>query len=362
MESLINIRRLTKAFGDFIAVDSIDLSIREGEFLTLLGSSGSGKTTTLRLIAGLDPPTSGNIVYRGKDISALPTRLRDMRLVFQDYALFPHLNVFDNIAFGLRVRVTRHKYDEGRVNELVSKYLEFVHLGGQDQKMPHQLSGGQKQRVALARALVSDPPVVLFDEPLGSLDASLRKAMQFELKRMHRELRKTFIYVTHDQEEAMAMSDRIVVMKDAKILQVDTPEALYYEPTSTAVARFVGAANVVTGRVVRSDASETVVAVADGQLAAPGRAAAWKAGEEVAIVLRAESIGLTSAQDVAVRNAISGVVVGRLFLGKAIEYQVELADRHNTLTVTSSREDSVYEVGSRVAVVPKRNAVRILSA
>jgi len=134
-----------------------------------------------------------------------------MRLVFQDYALFPHLNVFDNIAFGLRVRVTRHKYDEGRVNELVSKYLEFVHLGGQDQKMPHQLSGGQKQRVALARALVSDPPVVLFDEPLGSLDASLRKAMQFELKRMHRELRKTFIYVTHDQEEAMAMSDRIVV-------------------------------------------------------------------------------------------------------------------------------------------------------
>jgi ABC-type Fe3+/spermidine/putrescine transport system ATPase subunit len=186
--------------------------------------------------------------------------------------------------------------------------------------------------------------------------------MQFELKRMHRELRKTFIYVTHDQEEAMAMSDRIVVMKDAKILQVDTPEALYYEPTSTAVAQFVGAANVVTGRVLRSDASETVVAVADGQLAAPGRSAAWKAGEEVAIVLRAESIGLTSAQDAAARNAISGVVVGRLFLGKAIEYQVELADRHNTLTVTSSREDSVYEVGSRVAVVPLRNAVRILSA
>jgi len=146
MESLINIRRLTKAFGDFIAVDSIDLSIREGEFLTLLGSSGSGKTTTLRLIAGLDPPTSGNIVYRGKDISALPTRLRDMRLVFQDYALFPHLNVFDNIAFGLRVRVTRHKYDEGRVNELVSKYLEFVHLGGQDQKMPTSCRGTEAAR------------------------------------------------------------------------------------------------------------------------------------------------------------------------------------------------------------------------
>lgn len=209
---------------------------------------------------------------------------------------------------------------------------------------------------------MSDPPVVLFDEPLGSLDASLRKEMQFELKRIHRELRKTFIYVTHDQEEAMAMSDRIVVMRDAKILQVDTPETLYYEPASTAVARFVGAANVLTGQVLRSDTSETVVAVADGQLAVPGSSTCWKAGDRVAIVLRGESIGLTSVRDVAAVNAISGVVVGRLFLGKAIEYQVELADRQNTLTVSSNREDPVYEVGGHVAVVPKRNAVRILSA
>jgi ABC-type Fe3+/spermidine/putrescine transport system ATPase subunit len=275
MQSLIEARKLSKSYGSFTAVDAIDLAVREGEFLTLLGASGSGKTTTLRLIAGLEQPSSGAVLYRGMDITGVPTRRREMRMVFQDYALFPHLNVFDNVAFGLRLASNRGRFDEATVLTQVARHLEFVQLAGQDRKMPHELSGGQKQRVALARALVSDPPVVLFDEPLGSLDASLRRAMQLELKRIHGQLGKTFIYVTHDQEEAMAMSDRIVVMKDARILQVDTPEKLYDEPASDAVARFVGAANVLRGRVVSLEA--TSAAVACSRRRCPRRhAAAWR--------------------------------------------------------------------------------------
>jgi ABC-type Fe3+/spermidine/putrescine transport system ATPase subunit len=361
MQPLIEARNLVKKFGDFIAVDGIDLAIREGEFLTLLGSSGSGKTTVLRLIAGLEEPSSGQINYRGEDISRVPTRRREMRMVFQDYALFPHLSVYDNIAFGLRLNATKAKYGAERVKALVAEYLEFVHLRGQERKLPHQLSGGQKQRVALARALVTDPPVVLFDEPLGSLDASLRKEMQFELKRIHQQLNKTFVYVTHDQEEALAMSDRIAVMKDSKILQVDTPEKLYNEPDNSAVARFLGAANILTGRIARRDGATATVACAAGQLVIADGGSGVSPGDRVSIVLRSESIDFAPAGAAPSAAGLHGVVAARLFLGKSIEYQVQLDGGQGVLTATLSRAATLHAIGDRVLATARGGSARVLA-
>jgi ABC-type Fe3+/spermidine/putrescine transport system ATPase subunit len=368
MQSLIEARKLSKSYGSFTAVDAIDLAVREGEFLTLLGASGSGKTTTLRLIAGLEQPSSGAVLYRGMDITGVPTRRREMRMVFQDYALFPHLNVFDNVAFGLRLASNRGRFEEASVLTQVARHLEFVQLAGQDRKMPHELSGGQKQRVALARALVSDPPVVLFDEPLGSLDASLRRAMQLELKRIHGQLGKTFIYVTHDQEEAMAMSDRIVVMKDARILQVDTPEKLYDEPASDAVARFVGAANVLRGRVVSLEAASAAVDFGCGLLEAAVPAAArggLAAGAEVSVCLRAEGIDLArrgpGGGGQGLRGeGLAGVIADCSFLGRAVEYQVALEPAGATLAVICDRAHAVHASGDAVTATVRPGGARVL--
>jgi ABC-type Fe3+/spermidine/putrescine transport system ATPase subunit len=365
MGALIELRKLTKTFADFTAVDAVDLSIRQGEFLTLLGSSGSGKTTTLRLIGGLEQPSSGAVLYRGEDITGLPTRLRDMRMVFQDYALFPHLTVFDNVAFGLRLSSMRGRFSDAQLKALVAQHLEFVQLAGQDGKMPHQLSGGQKQRVALARALVSDPPVVLFDEPLGSLDASLRKAMQLELKRIHRQLGKTFVYVTHDQEEAMAMSDRIVVMKDARILQIDTPQKLYDEPCSSAVARFVGAANVLQGRVVGIDGGMATVAFGCGRIVAISPAAGLTPGAPVAVALRAEGIELRARRD-SDRDGdagcgLRGVIAESSFLGRSVEYQVDLDGPDGTLTVACARARALHVAGDQVVATVGGGGARVLA-
>jgi ABC-type Fe3+/spermidine/putrescine transport system ATPase subunit len=367
MQPLIEVRKLTKKFDDFAAVDGIDLQVRQGEFLTLLGSSGSGKTTTLRLIAGLEQPTSGSILYQGRDITGVPTRLRDMRMVFQDYALFPHLSVFDNVAFGLRLAATRAGFGPARVSALVGRHLEFVHLAGQQAKFPHQLSGGQRQRVALARALVSDPPVVLFDEPLGSLDASLRKSMQFELRRIHRQLGKTFIYVTHDQEEAMAMSDRIVVMKDARILQVDTPERLYDEPASSAVARFIGAANVLGATVASLEAGRVTVRLGSGVLAASRPAGGLAQGDRVLVALRGEGIELLAAAAAAAAVAgpeggLHGVVAGSSFLGRSVEYQVDLGEPDGMLAVVCARTRTMHAVGDAVVARIGPDGVRVLAA
>jgi len=326
MGSSIELRNVSKVFGNYRAVDDVSLTIGEGQFLTLLGASGSGKTTTLRLIAGLEVPSSGRILFRGEDITEVPVTHRPMRMVFQDYALFPNLSVFDNVAFGLRLKATRGRYGSEEISRLVNRHLEIVHLAGHAQKMPHQLSGGQKQRVALARALITDPPVVLFDEPLGSLDANLRKAMQFELKRVHRELGKTFVYVTHDQDEAMAMSDQVAVMQDARLLQVGTPEEIYNEPRSQAVARFIGAANVVDGTVEGTEPDGVRVRLPDGQAVtvSPGGAAPAP-GSKVMLMMRAERFVIGASGNGEAANLLRGVVTERLFLGKKVEYQVRLA-------------------------------------
>jgi putative spermidine/putrescine transport system ATP-binding protein len=246
--ALIEIRNLTKSFGSVRAVDGVDLDIHAGEFLTLLGPSGSGKTTVLRMIAGFETPDSGSLKLNGIDITYLPPYERDVNTVFQDYALFPHMDVISNIEYGLRVKGVAK--DERREKAL--KALEQVRLAGYENRKPNQISGGQRQRVALARALVNRPSVLLLDEPLGALDLKLRQQMQIELKELQREVGITFIFVTHDQEEALTMSDRIAVFDRGRIQQLDKPSAIYERPTNEFVAGFVGISNLISGAAAQA--------------------------------------------------------------------------------------------------------------
>ncbi len=246
--ALIEIRNLAKSFGSVRAVDGVDLDIHAGEFLTLLGPSGSGKTTVLRMISGFETPDSGSIKLNGIDITYLPPYERDVNTVFQDYALFPHMDVISNIEYGLKVKGVAK--DERREKAL--RALEQVRLSGYENRKPHQLSGGQRQRVALARALVNRPAVLLLDEPLGALDLKLRQQMQIELKELQREVGITFIFVTHDQEEALTMSDRIVVFDKGRIQQLDKPSTIYERPTNEFVAGFVGISNLISGAAAQA--------------------------------------------------------------------------------------------------------------
>ncbi|MFM8191200.1 MAG: ABC transporter ATP-binding protein [Candidatus Nanopelagicus sp.] len=245
--AIIQIRSLAKSFGNVKAVDGVDLDIQAGEFLTLLGPSGSGKTTVLRMIAGFETPDAGNILLNGKDITNLPAYERDVNTVFQDYALFPHMDVISNIEYGLRVKGV----EKSERSKKALAALAQVQLSGYERRKPSQLSGGQRQRVALARALVNRPAVLLLDEPLGALDLKLRQQMQIELKQLQREVGITFIFVTHDQEEALTMSDRIAVFDRGKIQQIDKPSAIYERPKNTFVADFVGVSNLISGNAAQ---------------------------------------------------------------------------------------------------------------
>ena len=242
-DNIIELKHITKRFEDgFTAVNDFNLEVKRGEFVTFLGPSGCGKTTTLRMIAGFDTPTSGEILLNGKDISQLAPHMRPINTVFQRYALFPHMNIYENIAFGLKQKKT----PKDLITKKVKKVLELVDLEGFESRSVSTLSGGQQQRVAIARALVNEPEILLLDEPLGALDLKMRKEMQLELKNMHRELGITFIYVTHDQEEALTMSDKIVVMSAGEIQQIGTPEGIYNEPENAFVADFIGESNIST--------------------------------------------------------------------------------------------------------------------
>lgn len=246
--AIIQIRSLAKSFGNVRAVDGVDLDIQAGEFLTLLGPSGSGKTTVLRMIAGFETPDAGSILLNGKDITNLPAYERDVNTVFQDYALFPHMDVISNIEYGLKVKGV----EKGERNKKALAALAQVQLAGYEKRKPSQLSGGQRQRVALARALVNRPAVLLLDEPLGALDLKLRQQMQIELKQLQREVGITFIFVTHDQEEALTMSDRIAVFDRGRIQQIDKPSAIYERPKNIFVADFVGVSNLISGDVAQT--------------------------------------------------------------------------------------------------------------
>jgi ABC-type Fe3+/spermidine/putrescine transport system ATPase subunit len=361
--TLIELRSISKNFGSYQAVDDVSMSIGEGEFVTLLGASGSGKTTTLRLIAGLDMPSSGTIWFQGEDITDVPATHRDMRMVFQDYALFPHLTVERNVAFGLNVASMRGRFPPESNAARARHYLEIVQLAEHAKKLPHQLSGGQRQRVALARALVTDPKVVLFDEPLGSLDANLRKLMQVELKRMHREFGMTFIYVTHDQEEAMAMSDKVAVLKDGRLLQFATPAEIYDAPQSRAVAEFVGAANVLEGTIEDVTGETVGVRLRNGQALVCQRPSHDVArGQAVMVMLRAEQFLLGDEAKTVPDSLLIGTVAERLYLGKSVEYVVSLAAYERPITVIDSRRQAgVLPVGSAIEIAMLPAHARLLA-
>jgi spermidine/putrescine transport system ATP-binding protein len=311
---------VVKLFGEAVAVDHIDLEVVDGEFFSLLGPSGCGKTTTLRMIGGFEEPTSGLIELQGEDVTWLPPYKRNVNTVFQNYALFPHLTIHENVAFGLR----RKGVKDDEVKRRVADMLELVELPGFDRRKPTQISGGQAQRVALARALINRPAVLLLDEPLGALDLKLRKQMQVELKRIQQEVGITFIYVTHDQEEAMTMSDRIAVMNKGRYEQLGDPEALYERPATRFVASFLGISNLLAGTVEGIDDNHATVRLADDtRIRAPRGVLA--SGHRVSVGVRPEKIRLreTSVELQSGYNHLSGVVRDASYLGVSTQYQVE---------------------------------------
>ena len=311
---------VVKKFGDVAAVDHVDLEVRDGEFFSLLGPSGCGKTTTLRMIGGFEEPTSGLIELHGQDVTWLPPYRRNVNTVFQNYALFPHLTVYENVAFGLR----RKKVKDGEIRRRVGEMLALVELAGFEKRKPTQVSGGQAQRIALARALINRPSVLLLDEPLGALVLKLRKQMQLELKRIQQEVGITFIYVTHDQEEAMTMSDRIAVMNRGRYEQLADPETLYERPATRFVAGFLGISNLLRGTVVeKSDRYAAVRLVDDALVRIP--IAAVDGASSIEVGVRPEKIRMLTAEAAAPErfNVLAGTVRDASYVGVSTQYVIE---------------------------------------
>jgi spermidine/putrescine transport system ATP-binding protein len=317
----IRLENIVKRFGDMYAVRDLTLGIREGEFFSLLGPSGCGKTTTLRMIAGFEDPDEGRIILRDEDVAHVPPERRPVNMVFQHYALFPHMTVFENIAFGLKIK----KVPKGERQDRVREMIRIVELQGMEDRRPHQLSGGQQQRVALARALVNRPAALLLDEPLGALDVKLRKQMQLELKRIQHVLGTTFVYVTHDQEEAMAMSDRIAVMNLGRVEQVGTPREIYEEPATDFVADFVGLLNKLEMTVQRCEEDLATMRVSERErITAP--AVAIGEGERLLVAVRPERIRIVDVReegDPAGGSRLEGTLADVVHLGTVTQYHID---------------------------------------
>jgi spermidine/putrescine transport system ATP-binding protein len=321
--SVIEIDHVVKSFGDFVAVEEADFSIAQGEFFSMLGPSGCGKTTTLRMIAGFEQPTSGAIRLDGVDVSRVPPNKRDVNTVFQQYALFPHMSVYDNVAFGPRSR----KASKAEIAKRVPELLEIVRLADFANRRPAQLSGGQQQRVALARALVNLPKALLLDEPLGALDLKLRHAMQFELKRIQREVGITFVYVTHDQEEALTMSDRIAVMSEGRVEQIGTPTEIYDNPASVFVAGFIGQANLWPGSVTgRVNGTADITALGGASLKGRCHSDALRPGTEAVLMVRPERIMISTAAPGPTGQRVRGTVVDLTFQGPVVRLVLHASD------------------------------------
>jgi spermidine/putrescine transport system ATP-binding protein len=331
-----------------IAVGGLDLAIRQGEFFSMLGPSGCGKTTTMRIIAGFEEPTRGAVSLQGRDVTWDPPNKRDVNMVFQSYALFPHMSVFENVAFGLR----RKRVHKDEISRRVGEMLEIVDLAGREQRRPRELSGGQQQRVALARALVNGPKALLLDEPLGALDLKLRQAMQVELKRIQREVGITFVYVTHDQGEALTMSDRIAVMNDGLIEHLGTPREIYERPANRFVAGFIGTSNLLTGEVSRiTDGNAVVVVSPDEQVIVPAGERTMAPSSQIEITVRPEKISISAGRPDSVGSVLRGTVTEVVYLGTSTTFTVRtttgadmLVFQQNSASNTSDpvRGDSIW--------------------
>jgi spermidine/putrescine transport system ATP-binding protein len=321
-DTVIEIDHVTKRFAAFVAVDDAHFGIRRGEFFSMLGPSGCGKTTTLRMIAGFEQPTEGAVRLEGSDVSRVPPYKRNVNTVFQQYALFPHMNVWDNVAFGLRSK----KVAKAEIAKRVDEMLEVVRLADFGKRKPAQLSGGQQQRIALARALVNYPSALLLDEPLGALDLKLRQVMQLELKRIQREVGITFVFVTHDQEEALTMSDRIAVMSEGRVEQIGTPEEIYQTPSSVFVAGFIGMANLLPVTVNGREGEQTIATFAGAHRLAVPEGSGIPPGAEATLMLRPERIRLATAEAADTRIGVPVTVVDLVFQGPVVRVALTASD------------------------------------
>ena len=351
MNAAVSLRAVTKRFDEVIAVDDVDLDIADGEFFALLGPSGCGKTTTLRMIAGLEIPSGGSLKIFGDEVGTLPPNKRPVNTVFQNYALFPHMSVAANVGFGLKMQ----KVDKAEITRRVDEAIELVRLGGMEQRRPSQLSGGQQQRVALARALVNRPKVLLLDEPLAALDLKLRQGMQQELKSLQREVGITFVFVTHDQEEALSMADRIGVMGDGRLLQVGTPEEIYDVPVNQFVADFIGRSNFLPGTFEESH----LVCLANGtRITVP---TGGSVGDTVAVSLRPERVEVVGRGESPPESpSLDGNVSNVTFLGSSVVYEIAF----DWLTVEARHENRPElvrrDVGDEVTVWWRNDAVAVV--
>ena len=343
-DNIIELRHISKVYSDngFKAVDDFNLEVKRGEFVTFLGPSGCGKTTTLRMIAGFEMPTSGEILLNGEDISQLPANKRPINTVFQRYALFPHMNIYDNIAFGLKLK----KLPKEEIRKKVKSVLDIVDLEGFENRKISTLSGGQQQRIAIARALVNEPEILMLDEPLGALDLKMRQEMQIELKHMHDELGITFIYVTHDQEEALTMSDKIVVLSEGRIQQIGTPEDIYNEPQNAFVADFIGESNIFKGIMT----GHMKVRFCGGEFIGMDDV---PEGTLVDVVVRPEDVIITKPED----GIIEGEVVSVIFKGMHYEVTVESGKYEMVIRTTKC-----YSVGERIGMKLEPDGIHIMLA
>ena len=346
MGELIRLEGIVKSFDDTVVLNGIDLSVDENEFVTLLGPSGCGKTTTLRIIAGFEKPDQGRVYFEGKDITDMPANQRPVNTVFQNYALFPHMNVFENIAFSLRVKNVK----EDEIKKRVAKALGQVNLKGFENRRIDQLSGGQQQRIAMARAIVNEPRVLLLDEPLGALDLKLRQEMEYELVRLKKELGITFIYITHDQEEALTMSDKVVVMNEGYIQQEGTPQQIYDEPVNAFVADFIGDSNIVSGQM----ADEKVVRI-DGieYPCIDGTAEGFPPRRRVDVVIRPEDIDIVPYGE----GQWNGTITSKLFIG--VHYEMLVQSEHGKIEWLLQNYDQ-HEVGEKIGMKVDPENIQIM--